>query len=1183
MGENLLKDGGLEQSWDGNHTCQAFYADGTSASREIGNIFVPPHWGFWFRHIPGDFDQPEGRDAHRIHDSRRVRSGEKAFMFFSFWRRHDAGLYQRVQVTPNTPLRLTAYMHSWSSDDDNPYTSEGVGEGIHFIPGSEIPPLNGNPDNDAIGNALFSVGIDPLGGTNPLADTVVWGDAAAAYNGYSEPLTVEAVAEADTVTVFLRNCLLWQYKHGDAYLDDVYLEVIGEEPPPPPPPPPPAGGTKLGAHNIQGGSLAFLEAGAATSLVIENWGDTFFAPSNILKMGAVTTVGYDAQAMYYDMQLSPADAAAKFIADCRDTMEWNGWCEYWLGHNEPVWEIDGQINHDGMAWYAGFEIERMKQLDALVITARNGEQFGPSYYRAVIGNFSCGYPPFDLWPSFYPALAVLREYKGLLGLHEYSWGWMWWLTGSYQPDGWEALPEDHGWLTCRWKRLRDVLLEPEGLGDTPIVITECGLDGGISPKPPMYEDVGGAWKSLVDKWEAREGIPDGQQYYAEQLAWYDAKLRADPYVVGATIFTFGAHDGTPWERFDLSNTEALEHLTTYVAQNPTTGFVYPPPSGPSPPPPPPERGKPRVQYERTYVLLPPNANHEWILNLVEHGSWDELRFTIGGSADDSSVGDLDYRRAVAINPHEWGEGEDGTGLLGFYDKYYPGVEYMPVEATVDNVGRKVYEALTAFPFEYALLWQCNPEWAGYRYGSAGHKCTLCSYGCYVTNYASAQRIYNVDTTATPVSVCEALDENDYKAGTCRPLWSALKHKCGIKIKSGTTAEAEAHINNGGVAMIEVKPSSLEHFTLAVKVLGNGDYLILDPLRNRIGTLLSAYAGVESWRLLFKAEASPPPPPPSPGTQHIYGVHEDCNHEAAQLMQSNGVKGWIVWTEGIGCDPNQGGGRDYRPDTQAFGHKAIVRLNHGYGSSGTIPLLEYYGNFAQRARNFVRDSQGIDVVVIGNEQNNPREYPGNDEGEGGQPIEPEQYAACFNLCYHAIKEVKPEVIVIPGAVDGYNGVWGDSREYARRMYEGIDKTDGICVHAYTHGPSWSLIGSEVEFMHPPLLGVNYNFQNFIDILEALPEQVRELPIYLTETNHLWTVNDPNPPDPGAVFGWLNEDTDWIPVMYAFVDGWNSAGPNQQIQCAILYRYPPIDAWVIRGKDKVLGEFVEAMQQKYKPYA
>ena len=94
----------------------------------------------------------------------------------------------------------------------------------------------------------------------------------------------------------------------------------------------------------------------------------------------------------------------------------------------------------------------------------------------------------------------------------------------------------------------------------------------------------------------------------------------------------------------------------------------PPPVAPSP------RGLPRTQYERTYVLLPPGADRAWAQAVVE-ATWDAHRFTVGGSADDAGIGDLDVRRVVAVNPTAW-----NGDLQAFFETHYPGVIYVPVEA-----------------------------------------------------------------------------------------------------------------------------------------------------------------------------------------------------------------------------------------------------------------------------------------------------------------------------------------------------------------------------------------------------------------------------------------------------------------------------------------------------------------------
>ncbi|MFQ6101922.1 MAG: M23 family metallopeptidase [Anaerolineae bacterium] len=113
------------------------------------------------------------------------------------------------------------------------------------------------------------------------------------------------------------------------------------------------------------------------------------------------------------------------------------------------------------------------------------------------------------------------------------------------------------------------------------------------------------------------------------------------------------------------------------------------PDMPSQPPPQPGplRGKPRAPYARTYVLLPPGAGAAWASGVVE-GAWDAHRFTIGGSADDAGIGDLDFRRVIAVNPTAWSD-----DLLAFFETYYPGVLYVPLVA---DTSEQLVERLKEF-------------------------------------------------------------------------------------------------------------------------------------------------------------------------------------------------------------------------------------------------------------------------------------------------------------------------------------------------------------------------------------------------------------------------------------------------------------------------------------------------------
>ncbi|HDQ34774.1 MAG TPA: M23 family metallopeptidase, partial [Chloroflexi bacterium] len=102
-------------------------------------------------------------------------------------------------------------------------------------------------------------------------------------------------------------------------------------------------------------------------------------------------------------------------------------------------------------------------------------------------------------------------------------------------------------------------------------------------------------------------------------------------------------------------------------------------------------GLPREPYARTYVLLPPTADATWAVAAVQ-GSWERQRFTIGGSADDAGIGDLDFRRIVAVNPAAW-----GADLAEFFATHYPGTLYVPLNVTTPAALTEALEALPSLP------------------------------------------------------------------------------------------------------------------------------------------------------------------------------------------------------------------------------------------------------------------------------------------------------------------------------------------------------------------------------------------------------------------------------------------------------------------------------------------------------
>jgi hypothetical protein len=338
------------------------------------------------------------------------------------------------------------------------------------------------------------------------------------------------------------------------------------------------------------------------------------------------------------------------------------------------------------------------------------------------------------------------------------------------------------------------------------------------------------------------------------------------------------------------------------------------------------------------------------------------------------------------------------------------------------------------------------------------------------------------------------------------------------------------------------------------------------------------------------------------------------------MAAAGRPGWILFTEGLGADPNDRGGRDYRPwSDRDFG--ILARLNHGYHPNGTLPHSSRYDDFARRCANFVAASPGCRLWIIGNETNLAAERPrvpsrgvaapeapppdpedplghghpsrfnllspaGTADGappagaRGTEPsdvevITPERYADCFRRCREAIRALPghAEDHVIVGGVAPWNNqtqypdnAAGDWVRYLADILRllGPAGCDGIALHTYTHGVDPALVTSDRK-MDPPFQNRHYHFLAYRDFMDAIPASMRHLGVYITEADQ----DEP----------WLDEDNGWVQRAYEEIDGWNRTPGRQQIRALVLYRYPRFDKWHIEGKNGVMEAFRAVVARGY----
>jgi len=312
--------------------------------------------------------------------------------------------------------------------------------------------------------------------------------------------------------------------------------------------------------------------------------------------------------------------------------------------------------------------------------------------------------------------------------------------------------------------------------------------------------------------------------------------------------------------------------------------------------------------------------------------------------------------------------------------------------------------------------------------------------------------------------------------------------------------------------------------------------------------------------------------------YIFGMHD---RGGEHLMLGKNKPGWVLVTEEVGADPNNTGGNSYT-DLTNKGLTVIVRINYGYGSAGAIPLFTQYDDFAKRCGNFVEASSGCHIWIIGNEMNLAYERPGNNNGQGGEIITPQRYAACYSKCRTEIRRrpghENDQVVV--GAVGPYNiqttypeNPTGDFKKYLADILALIDQVDGIALHAYTHGQDPNLVFSETMMADARVKHLHNEFRIYRDFVAAIPERFRSCPVYITESDQY--------------IDWKDVNSGWVRNAYLEINRWNQDAANQPIQALILYRWiignpndPKEVGWAIENKPGVQDDFRDAMNNDYR---
>ena len=168
----------------------------------IGELTCPQGWiPFWKNGTPKEIQEGFWKRPEFKPEPYRLHGGKQGHKWFSTYATHDAGLLQVVPCTKGAHLTLAAWCQFWSENDDK-----------------------------SGGGYALTIGIDPWGAVEPFGQAVIW----APWIGQEvtpnwqkgdtwREIVLNADAQADKITVYLRGACKWRAKHNDAYFDDVTL------------------------------------------------------------------------------------------------------------------------------------------------------------------------------------------------------------------------------------------------------------------------------------------------------------------------------------------------------------------------------------------------------------------------------------------------------------------------------------------------------------------------------------------------------------------------------------------------------------------------------------------------------------------------------------------------------------------------------------------------------------------------------------------------------------------------------------------------------------------------------------------------------------------------------------------------------------------------------------------------
>lgn len=532
------------------------------------------------------------------------------------------------------------------------------------------------------------------------------------------------------------------------------------------------------------------------------------------------------------------------------------------------------------------------------------------------------------------------------------------------------------------------------------------------------------------------------------------------------------------------------------------------------------RGLPREQYKRIYWVYHDSLTESQRLELYRRAAVAQR--TIGPSFDDSGLGDLNDKTAICFAVPE----SEKQEFIDFYEQYYPGtkIEFRPFEEPPQDpfVGLQFGQPLSTI---YILTSKFNDsrEYAngkheGVDYAPHVHLSTPSyvlalldgkvtyigfspeGYGNYiiVEHYYNGVQffIYHAHMSATFVSVNELVSQG-------QPL--------GICGDSGRATGRHVH--------------------LTWKTPGYGlDGYVVDDVRDPLPHMPTTQL-----------------PAPEPKVDLEFGIHDESG---ANWMRANDVSGYSIHSVAL----KEHTTIDFS-SYAAAGIKMLVRLNWGYKPEGTLPSpnnKQDQDMFVHACLETMKTSKGIWGWVIGNEFNNPNEFP------NGTHLEPAYVAAIYNRIWLA-RPTSARLTI--GATDPYYGPGSDNRKYWTEILAKVNGLSFLTYHPKTQDSDPDNVDSNAKFSDDPLKWQYLHLRSYQPLMEVVPIKFKNLPVIMSEVN-------PQRKNNGQL-GWqISTSAEWVRRAAAHFDNWNKQPGTTKVQGVIFYRWN-FDEWAMKDLNEALG--------------